>query len=69
MPARVFERGDLTIAAAIKHHILLADGTRGEFMLDLMAPGRGIPGVQRERLGLGHGVLPLGHNLARDGEV
>jgi hypothetical protein len=48
MPARVLERHDLAVAAAVQDNILVADRARREFVLDFVAPGCRILGVQRK---------------------
>jgi hypothetical protein len=57
VPARILKPRDLAVAAAVEHHVLLADRPGRKFVLDFVAPSRGIPGVQWKRLGFGHGVL------------
>ena len=48
-----------TVSAAIQHYVLVANGAGYEFLLDLMAPSYGIPGVQWEWPCLGHGAPPV----------
>ena len=49
VPAGVLQRRHLPVGAAVENDVLVADRPRGELVLDLMAPGRGIPGIERER--------------------
>ena len=59
VPAGVFKCCYRTVSAAIKHYVLVANGAGHEFLLDLMAPSYGIPGVQWEWPCLGHGAPPV----------
>src|SRR3974390_2553786 len=54
MPARVLKRRHPAVVKAVQDDILVADRARREFVLNLMAPGRRVPGVQRKWLGFGH---------------
>ena len=59
VPAGVLERRHLPVGAAIENHVLVADRPRGELVLDLMAPGRGIPSIQGKGVGVRHRVFSL----------
>ena len=59
VPAGILECRDLTVAAAVQHHVFLANGAGGKLMLDLMAPGRRVPRVQWKWFFSWHGIPPL----------
>src|SRR3712207_3714764 len=69
VPAGVLQGGDLAVAAPVENDVLSADGSRRELVLDLMAPGCGVPGIRRERFGESFGVChrfsPWGQNVYR----
>src|SRR5215218_5893183 len=58
MPAGVLQSRYLSVGAAIENDVLIADGPGCELMLDLMAPGCGIPSVERKGFGLRHLFSP-----------
>ena len=58
MPAGILQRDGIPVRAAIEHDVLAADRSRRQFALDLVAPGGGIPSVQRKGSAVSHRCPP-----------
>ena len=57
VPAGVLERGDGAVRAPVEDDVLVADRAGAELALDLMPPGRGVPGVEGKRFAHRHRLL------------